>query len=169
MTTLNALKELGFKAKIKIKKPLLTKKHKLARYEWAKAHQSWTVGDWKKVIWSDKTKVNIWNSDGIKYYWKYRNNPIKDFYLETTVKYGGGSLIIWGYMTYYGVGYICQVYDGTMKSEDYIYILDNSLKDTMDYYNLDKSNIIFQYDNDPKHTSAKTKAYLTDQQLNVLP
>ena len=77
--------------------------------------------------------------------------------------------MMWGCMTYYRVGYVCQVYDGTIKSEDYIYILDNSLKDTIDYYDLDKSDIIFQYDNDPKHTSAKTKAYLTDQQLNVLP
>ena len=68
VSTLNALKMLGFVAKSKIKKTSLNASHKKARFEWAKLHQNWTLDDWKRVIWSDETKVNLWNSNGIKYY-----------------------------------------------------------------------------------------------------
>ena len=41
---------MGFIAKKKVKKPFLTKKHQMARLQWAKVYQSWIVDDWKKVI-----------------------------------------------------------------------------------------------------------------------
>ena len=67
-TVIRVLKSMGFVARIKKKKPLLSKKHMAARYKWAKKHQYWTIDDWKRVIFSDETKINIWGSDGIKYY-----------------------------------------------------------------------------------------------------
>jgi hypothetical protein len=63
---LDNLQKLGFKAKKKAKKPHLTAKQKAERYKWAKAHINWIVNDWKRVIFSDETKINLWNSDGIK-------------------------------------------------------------------------------------------------------
>lgn len=32
-----------------VKKPLLTKKHKIERLRWAREHSQWTVDDWSKV------------------------------------------------------------------------------------------------------------------------
>ncbi|KAG0896937.1 hypothetical protein G6F33_013489 [Rhizopus arrhizus] len=34
------------------------------RLEWAKKHQDWTVEEWRKVVFSDETKINVWGSDG---------------------------------------------------------------------------------------------------------
>ena len=56
-----------------------------------------------------------------------------------------------------------------MKSEDYINILDESLKDTINYYDMDISDVVFQHDNDPKHTSKATTGYLMNQKLEILP
>ena len=169
LSTLNALKMLGFVAKSKIKKTSLNASHKKARFEWAKLHQNWTLDVWKRIIWFDETKVNFWNSDGIKYYWKRKHDKIQDFHLESTVKHGGGSLMMWGCTTYFGVGYACQIYESTMKSVDYINILDESLKDTIDHYNMNIVDVVFQHDNDPKHTSKATKIYLDSLKLEVLP
>jgi hypothetical protein len=44
-TVANALKMEGFKSAPKVKKPLLSKKHRQARLEFAKRHQYWTVDD----------------------------------------------------------------------------------------------------------------------------
>ena len=41
--------------------------HKAERHKRAKNHQNWTVEDWKKVVWSDKTKINILGSDSVRY------------------------------------------------------------------------------------------------------
>jgi len=168
-TAKRAIRSMGFTSKKKVKKPLLSKKHQQTRLEWAKAHQHWTVDDWRRVVWSDETKINVWGSDGIKYYWSRKGDFIKPHHLDLTVKHGGGSLMMWGCMTYYGVGYACQVYDGTMKKEDYIGIMDTTLRDSLEYYNLGFSDIIFQQDNDPKHTAKVTMQWFKDNCVNLLP
>lgn len=164
----NVLKSMNFFSAIKKKKPLLGARHMKARLDWAKRHQHWTIDDWRRVTFSDETKINIWGSDGCKYYWSRPGDDLKPHHIDVTVKHGGGSLMMWGCMTYYGPGYACQVYDGTMKSEDYIHILDTSLRDTMEYYGLDWSEMYFQDDNAPNHRSVATKRWIQDQGIVVL-
>jgi len=77
--------------------------------------------------------------------------------------------MMWGCMTYFGVGYGCQVYDGVMKSEDYINILETTLKESLKYYEIKEDAFIFQHDNDPKHSSKATGKYLQDAKIQVLP
>ena len=67
-TIRRALKGQGLKA-IKKKKLKLSKARRKAQLDWALRHENWTSEDWKRVIWSDETKVNRLNSDGIKYAW----------------------------------------------------------------------------------------------------
>ena len=47
-TVRRVLKEQNFKAKKKIKKPLLTNRHRHARYLWAKTREHWTLDDWEE-------------------------------------------------------------------------------------------------------------------------
>jgi len=159
---------MGFVARRKVKKPLLARRHKKARYEWAMAHKDWTVDDWRRVIFSDETKINIWGSDGCQFSWKRPGDPIQPHHLDLTVKHGGGSLMMWGCMTYSGIGYGCQI-DGIMKADDYCRILSTSLKDTLEYWQFDKDNVIFQQDNDPKHTSKQAKEWFVNEGIEVLP
>ncbi|KAG0896315.1 hypothetical protein G6F33_013558 [Rhizopus arrhizus] len=114
-TAINVVKSMNFFSAIKVKKPLLTAKHMKRRLAWAKKYQNWTTDDWRRVVFSDETKVNIWGSDGC------------------------GSLMMWGSMTYEGPGYACQIYDGTMNSDLYQHILDTTLRETMEYYDMDWS------------------------------
>jgi hypothetical protein len=64
------LKARGMKAVVKRKRPLLKPHHRKARMEFAERHLEWTIEDWKKVWWSDETKINCLGSDGRKYVWK---------------------------------------------------------------------------------------------------
>ncbi|KAG0757338.1 hypothetical protein G6F22_019997 [Rhizopus arrhizus] len=61
---------MGFSTQIKKKKPLLKKTHMEARLKWAKAHKDWTEDDWRRVVFSDEIKINVWDSDGCKYFWR---------------------------------------------------------------------------------------------------
>ena len=63
------LKKLHMKAVVKKKRPLLTARHRRARLEFAERHLEWTVEDWKRVWWSDETKINCLGSDGRTYVW----------------------------------------------------------------------------------------------------
>jgi len=56
-TTRRALKEAGLRAFEKTKKPKLSKRHIKQRLDFAFKYRDWTVDDWKKVIWSEETKI----------------------------------------------------------------------------------------------------------------
>lgn len=87
--------------------------------------------------------------------------------IQGTVKFGGGRIMMWGCMTAKGVGFACRI-DGNMDAEIYVDILDNYLLQTIEYYKLDTNNIIFQQDNDPKHTSRIAHNWLDDHRIEVL-
>jgi transposase len=166
-TVRRVLGRAGLKARTKRKKPLLRKKHRQARLTFARKYQHWTVEDWMHVIWSDETKINLYESDGKQYCWRADGEPLRDHHVTPTVKHGGGSLMIWGCMTAQGVGYMCKIDDG-LDAELYRRILDDEFLSTLEYYGVEVGDIVFQHDNDPKHTARSTKEWLEDREVEVL-
>ena len=66
-TVRNVLKEAGLQSATKKKVPMLKGSHRQRRLKFAQYHESWTVEDWKRVLWTDETKVNRIGSDGKVY------------------------------------------------------------------------------------------------------
>ena len=64
---------------------------------------------------------------------------------------------MWGCMTWDGIGLACKI-DGRMDTDLYVQILEEELQNTLEYYGQTLEDIIFQQDNDPKHTSNVTRA-----------
>jgi hypothetical protein len=166
-TVRRALKEAGMKAVVKKNKPRLLPRHIRERMDFAKRHQHWTVEDWKRVVWSDETKINRLGSDGREWTWRRPGGELTARDVKGTVKFGGGSLMLWGCMTADGVGYSCRI-DGRMDAELYTRILGDEFIRTLDYYGLDKRRIIFQQDNDSKHTSKVARRWFEENEIQVL-
>jgi hypothetical protein len=130
------LKDLGLKSGAKRKRPMLTKRHIAARLEWAKAHEGWTLEDWKRVIWSDETKVNRIGSDGRKWIWKRPGEKLSKRLVQETVKHGGGRIMFWSCMSWEGIGYGTKI-DGTMDADLYVKILDDELQESLRWWGVD--------------------------------
>ena len=145
------LKNSGMKAVVKKKRPFLSAKHRKERLDFVFAHKDWTLDDWKRVVWSDETKINHLGSDGRKWCWKKQGEGLSDGLVEGTLKFGGGSLMMWGCMTWDGPGYGTRI-DGRMDGDLYLSILKEELQESFRYYHLKPAEVIFQQDNDPKHT-----------------
>lgn len=72
-----------------------------------------------------------------------------------------------GCMTWNGIGYMAKI-DSGLDGKVYREILAGELMDTLSWYGLEKQNVAFQQDNDPKHTAKETQKWLDNSGLSIL-
>ena len=167
-TVRNALKQNDFRSVVKRKRPLLKKAHRVARLKFARYHENWTVEDWKRILWSDETKINRIGSDGKAYTWKKKGEPLSDRTTTPTVKHGGGNnLMVWGCMGWNGVGVLTEV-QGIMNADQYCEILDGGVVESFEKLEMPEGERMFQQDNDPKHASNKATKWFEDNTIEVM-
>lgn len=166
-TIRRVLKGSSLEARHKPKVLPLTKKRREMRLQWAKDHQSWTIADWKKVVFSDETKINRIGSDGAQWVWKEKGSDFLPCQVQHLYKHGGGSLMLWGCFMWEGPGFIAKI-DGGLDSNLYVDILQDDYLNSLKYYSRSLKNSIFQQDNDPKHTSKLTQTWLQNNKVTVL-
>jgi len=162
-----ALKEVGLKASYKPKKPRLLPKHIKAHKEFAERYKNWTEDDWRRVIWSDKTTVERFGAHGRQWIWRKPGALLRERDIQKKVKFGGGSVMIWGCMGMQGVGYSCRI-EGSMTTDLYFGILEDELLKTLKYYKIKRKDIIFQQDNASIHTSPRVTKWLENHKIEVL-
>lgn len=166
-TILRTLRGNNIISRYKKKRPQLNKSHRRARSHFEKTHRKCENEDWDRVIWSDETKINLEGSDGRERTFRKIGEPLRNHNIIPTKKFGGGSIMVWGCMLSSGVGYLCRI-DGGVNAEMYESILDDELMDTIDWYGLDKSKIIFQNDNASSHTASNIKKWFKRNEIKVM-
>ena len=71
------------------------------------------------MVWSDVTKINHPRLDGCKWVGEKPGERLNNRQVEGTVKFNGGSIMIWGCMTWERVGFATNI-DGRMDSNLYL-------------------------------------------------
>ncbi len=137
--------------------------HKKACKQFAEDKQTKVMDYWNHVLWSDETKINLFGSDGAKRVW-WGGEKYKDNCILPTVKHGGGSVIVWGCISAAGTGEL-QFIEGTMNANMYCEILKQSMIPSLRRLG---RRAALQHDNDPKHTSKTTTAWLTKLRVKVM-
>ena len=162
-----ALNSTGLQARTKKKKPLFRQKNITARLEFALANKHWTINDWKRVIFSDETKTNRFTSNGRYWYWALVTKDLTSCTMQKTIKLGGGSMMVWRCMIARSPSLICRI-EGRMNQHVYCAILESKLNGTFLKFGFNSRTVIFQQDNDPKHTAKTTKEWLLKQLFSVI-
>ena len=128
------------------------------------------VGDtpniWKKVPWSDETKIELFGHQGKRYVWR---KPNTSHHLENTippVKHGGGSIMLLGGFSSAGTGKLVRI-EGIMDGAKYKEILEGNLFQSSRDLRLGQ-RFTFQQDNNPKHIAKATLKWFKGKHLNVL-
>ena len=75
--------------------------------------------------------------------------------------------MMWGCMGWDGIGYATRI-EARMDADLYISIMEDELQKTLEYWGQTTDDVIFQQDNDPKHTSKKAKKWFEDNDITVL-
>jgi len=162
------LVSVGLRARIPRKKPFLNVTQRQKRLEWAKEHQKWTLEHWKKVIWSDETRISIFGSDGAYYVRRRPGEECLPACLTPTMKHPLG-VMVWGCMAWNGVGRL-QVIDGIMNSKKYIRdVLQPKLLPSARSLFGEGVPFLFQQDGAPCHTARVCMKWLSDNGVEVLP
>lgn len=88
--------------------------------------------------------------------------------IAPTVKFGGGSIMIWGCMSARGVGE-ATVCEGRMNSSSYIETLEGHLEASIvKLFDEDDPEYIFQQDNAPCHRSKASVQWFCDNKIPLL-
>ena len=149
----------GLKGRVAARKPLLRKVNQQKRLAWAKFHENWTVQQWKKVLWSDESKFEIFGGKRSVYVRRYDGERFKKECLVPTVKHGGGSVIVWGCFGGEKLGHLIKI-EGIMDQKVYHNIIQRHVVPSgKEIY---RGQYTFMQDNDPKHTSKYCKKYLNE-------
>ena len=75
--------------------------------------------------------------------------------------------MIWGCIGWNGVGVLSEV-EGRMDAEQYVVILKGGLLQSMEESGIPTDEVIFQQDNDPKHTSRRAQIWFEEQEIKLL-
>lgn len=162
-----ALHAQDLQAVTKDAKPLFTKEISKERLTFAKSHKHWTVEDWKRVLWSDESRMNRLGSNGKQWAWKKPAEGLTACLTKPTAQAGGGFFMVWGCFGWDGVGYLTKL-SVNMTKEVYVEVLEYELMNTLEYYGLEVDDIIFQHDNAPSHKAGLTQNWLNDHGFEVL-
>lgn len=88
--------------------------------------------------------------------------------IAPTVKYGGGSIMIWGAMTAHGVceAHVCE---GRMNGQRYIEMLEEVLEPSIvKFFDIDAGDYFFQQDNAPCHKARPVIAWFAENGIQLL-
>lgn len=161
-TIRRVLRRKEFHGRVSRKKPFISKVNKAKRLEFAQKYGSKDPKFWKKVLFTDESKFNIFGSDGRQLVWRKDKTAMDKKHLTPTVKHGGGNVMVWGCMAASGAGQLVFI-DDIMNKDIYLNILRRNLKPSVRQLQLPE-RYYFQQDNDPKHTAHIVQEWL---HLNV--
>lgn len=166
-TIRRALHANGLRGRVPRSKPFISKINQQRRLNFAKKYQNEPNSFWNNVVFTDESKFEIFGKKTPTKIWRCKNSAFAQQNVISTVKHGGGSVMVWGCMAASGVGNLVFI-ESTMNKTDYLTILKDNLQPSVDKLGLDQT-WVFQQDNDPKHTAKIVKEWLlyhTPKQLD---
>ena len=114
-TVRNVLRNAGYHGRIARSKPYISKLNRKKRIEFAKIYLNKSPEFWNKVIWSDESKFTIFKLNGRFVVWRKPNTELDVKNLHSTVKHGGGGVLVWGCMSSNRVGNL-HIIDNIMEN-----------------------------------------------------
>jgi transposase len=128
-TISHILHKSGLYGRVARRKPFLKDIHKKCCLKFATSHLGDTPNMWKKVLWSDETKIELFGNNAKRYVWRKSNTAHHPEHTIPTVKHGGGSIMVWSCFSSAGTGKMVKI-DGKMDGAKYRTILEENLMES---------------------------------------
>lgn len=150
----------GIFGRIAARKPLLNVTQIKKRLKWCKDYNKWSINEWRKIIFSDECKFEIF-SNRRKIVRRPIGTKFKSRYVSKSIKYGKFSLMVWGAIKGDGSKLLIKC-PHRLDSAGYQSVLDGGLSDICG------GDSIFMQDGASCHTSDSTMKYLDGKSVCLL-
>ena len=163
-TIRNRLREAGIRPYRPKVGPALRPQHRQRRVQWCNTVRRWNQVNWRCIWFSDESHFLLERRRGRHRVYRRRRERFAPNCVRHVDRYGGGSVMVWGAMSYNGRSELVVV-QGNLTANRYInQILRPHLLPILNH-----QRELFQHDNARPHTARATRDYLTNQNVNVLP
>ena len=130
-TISNEMLRNGLKSQRPKKTPLRLKRYGDTRLKFVR-QQKWKENSfWERVLWTDETKIELFGHNYRNHVWRKDGEANSQKNTVTTVKFDGGSKMIWGCFSAKPVGNI-SIIDGKMYAQKYKQILPENLMSSVE-------------------------------------
>ncbi|CAF4338913.1 unnamed protein product [Rotaria sp. Silwood2] len=165
-TVQRCLHKMGYTYTAKIKGPYFKKIHKVKRMAWCKKFRSYTIEDWRRIIFSDESTYYVLKRKNKTMVWRSKTEKLTPDCIQQITTGCGGKVGIWGAICRYGTT-SALLYSDNMNSIKYCEVLKNQLIPSIK--RLPKGNkYTFQHDLARWHTSNMVKEQIKKLKINML-
>jgi transposase len=164
-TVYRRLRESGFRRRRPVKRPLLTRRHRQLREQWAMQRSLWRQPQWDRIVWTDESCFCLRVTSGRLRVWRQPGERFHDDVVIPTVHGGGGSVMVWAAIWTGGRSQLFVV-QGSLTGLTYRHVLD-------DFVERNRARLpehwILQDDNAPPHRAAVVQEFKENQGIQSLP
>ncbi|KAG1456102.1 hypothetical protein G6F56_006911 [Rhizopus delemar] len=93
------LHNLSYSKRTAAKKPFIKEKHRKDRFRFAREHKACTLDQWRKVVWTDESSIEIGKDVGVRKVWRKSQKYLKAW-LRPIYRSCGVTSMIWGGIVY---------------------------------------------------------------------
>lgn len=165
-TVIRRLRESNLSSRRPVKGPLLSAEHRLKRLRFAREHQSWTLEEWKNVLFTDETRVALNSPDGRERVWRRPGERYSQCCTLETEPFGGGSIMFWGGISWETRTELVPIQGGALNALRYVEtILQDHVVPFMPFIG---SESLLMHDNARPHKARCVSEYLKTTNIHTI-
>ncbi|GFW34221.1 transposable element Tcb1 transposase [Trichonephila clavipes] len=97
----------------------LTSRHSRDRREWATEHVNWRRNEWSNVLFSEESRFSVHPDNRLIFIWRDRGSMNNPAFVQESVKFGGGGVLVYGGISLDGRIDLYIVRDGPLTARQY--------------------------------------------------
>jgi transposase len=164
-TVQHNLHKNNYRRSVAKKKLVIKEVNRKKRLAWCRGKRQWTVDNWKRVIFSDESKIMIGHDERVRI-WRKRDEGWRPDLVQSTTPRAKYDVMIWGCICWEGVGTVTPV-EGNITASKYQDILEDNLWPVLARH-FPQNGYYFQDDNAPVHRARSTQEYVARNHINCL-
>lgn len=165
-TVRSILRGVGIRARVSATAPRLTRQHRVARLAFAREHMHWTVEDWANVLFTDESRFCQYASDRRIPVYRRDGERYSQCNIRPSRNFGGGSIMVWGGISFWGRTELVVLERGTVTADRYI--RDILAEHVVPYAPFVGDEFVLMHDNARPHVARIVTDYLQEVNIPVL-